>query len=80
MGDTGLKLFSRSDLLKGYNVLTTLSEMNYLHGSSFKSTKNELSEKNIAYSNALLNGNEIYCSLYKMDNSAWTRTSLSPWT
>lgn len=81
--NNGLKLFSSSssssgDLLQGYNVLTTLGEMSYLHGSSFDNTKKELDEKNIAYSNALLDNTEIFYSLYRMDNAAWTLLFLVP--
>ena len=81
--DNGLKLFSSSssstgDMLKGYNVFTTLNGMDYLHGTSFASAREELAEHNIAYSNALLDGTEIYYSLYKMDNAAWTLIFLVP--
>ena len=81
--DTGLKLFSSSssssgDLLKGYNVFTALSNMQYLHGSDFADTMQRLESNKIAYSNAVLNGTEIYYALYKMDNSAWTLIFLVP--
>ena len=80
----GLKLFSSSsssstgDMLKGYNVFTTLNGMDYLHGTSFASTRDELAEHGIAYSNALLDGTEIYYSLYKMDSAEWTLIFLVP--
>ena len=79
--DNGLKLFSSSssgDLLKGYNVFTTLRNMSYLHGTSFEDTSAALSEHGLAYSNALLGDKEIYYSLYKMDSSAWTLIFLVP--
>ena len=79
--DTGLKLFSSSssgDLLKGYNVFTTLSSMKYLHGSDFSDTMQKLKSNKIAYSNAVLDGTELYYALYKMDNSAWTLIFLVP--
>lgn len=78
---TGLKLFSSSssgDLLKGYNVYTTLGGMDYLHGTTFDNAMAELREKNLAYSNALLGDTEIYYSLYKMDASEWTLIFLVP--
>lgn len=76
----GLKLFSSSsgDLLKGYNVYTTLGGMSYLHGTSFDDAMTELKDKNLTYSNALLGDTEIYYSLYKMDNSEWTLIFLVP--
>lgn len=80
--NNGLKLFSSSsssgDILQGYNVLTTLSEMSYLHGTSLNDALSELAENNLAYSNALLDGTEIFYSLYKMDNAAWTLIFLVP--
>ena len=81
----GLKLFSSSsssssdnELLKGYNVLTSLSGMDYLHGSSFAATQNELDESGIAYSNALFDDTEVYYALYRMDNAVWTLVFLVP--
>ena len=63
----GLKLFSSSgssgDLIKGFNVFNSLDSLKYLHGSSFANTKKELDIDKLAYSNALLNGEEIYYSL-----------------
>ena len=80
--DNGLKLFSSSsssgDLLKGYNVFTTLQNMRYLHGTSFEDTSAALMNNGLAYSNALLGDKEIYYSLYKMDSSAWTLIFLVP--
>ncbi len=82
----GLKLFSSSssssssdnELLKGYNVLTSLSGMDYLHGSSFAATQNELEQNGIAYSNALFDDTEVYYALYRMDNAVWTLVFLVP--
>lgn len=78
----GLKLFSSSDkngdLLKGYNVYAVLNSMSYLHGSDFADAKRELSSSGTAYSNAVLDGTELYYSLYKMDNAEWTLLFLVP--
>lgn len=77
----GLKLFSSSsgsDLLKGFNAYNSLRELKYLHGSSFDNAKKELEKEKAAYSNALLDGQEIYYSLYQMDNAAWTLLFLVP--
>lgn len=77
----GLKLFSSSssgDLLRGFNVYSSLESLKYLHGSSFEDTKTELDKNGLAYSNALLNGEEIYYSLYKMDNAEWVLIFLVP--
>ena len=78
--DDGLKLFSSSsgDLLKGCNVFTTLRGMEYLHGTTFESANREFRENHIAYSNAVLDGTELFYALYKMDNSAWTLIFLVP--
>lgn len=77
----GLKLFSSSqegDLLKGFNVYNTLKNMQYLHGSSFDKAKKELDQKGIAFSNAVLKNKEIYYSMYKMDNAAWSLIFVVP--
>ena len=77
----GLKLFSSNssgDLLKGFNVYSSLDSLKYLHGSSFEDTRAELDKNGLAYSNALLNGEEIYYSLYKMDNAEWVLVFLVP--
>ena len=76
----GLKLFSSSggDPLKGFNVYSSLSSLKYLHGSSFEDTRDELDKNGLAYSNALLNGEEIYYSLYKMNHAEWVLVFLVP--
>ena len=76
----GLKLFSSSgdDIIKGFNVYHVLNNLDYLHGSTFSLTRQELEENKIAYSNALLNGTEIYYALYQMDNAEWTLLFLVP--
>ncbi len=78
----GLKLFSSSsstgDLLKGYNVYSVLQSMNYLHGSTFDSARKELEDNGLSYSNAVLDGTELYYALYHMENSAWTLVFLVP--
>ena len=78
--DNGLKLFSSSgdDLLKGYNVFSTLRSMDYLHDSSFENTNKEFEENHIAYSNAMLGDTELFYTLYKMDSAAWTLIFLVP--
>ena len=81
----GLKLFSSSsnsnstgDLLSGYNIYSALEKLEYLHGSSFADTRKELEKGHIAYSNALVDGEEIYYSLYQMDSAEWTLIFLVP--
>ena len=78
----GLKLFSSSgnagNLLKGYNIYNVLGKLEYLHGSSFEEAKKDLDKNKITYSNAVLNGEEIYYSLYQMENAAWTLIFLVP--
>lgn len=47
--NNGLKLFNsnNTELLKGQNVYTVLSQMSYLHGSSFQQAKAELQENGV---------------------------------
>jgi len=74
----GLKLFSSSSSklsgahIEGYNVYSVLEKMQYLHESSFEETKQKLDANGLAYSNAVLNGDEYFYSLYHMKNSEWT--------
>ncbi len=78
--DTGLKLFSSDNgkTLKGFNVMTTLENMEYLHGTSFADTRQVFEEKSLAYSNAVLGDTEYYYALYRMDSAAWTLIFLVP--
>lgn len=39
--------------------------MTYLHGTSFEAAKRELDSSGLAYSNAVLNGDEYYYALKK---------------
>lgn len=57
---------------------TTLNGMSYLHGTSLADTMKVFTEKHIAYSNAMLGDTELYYSIYKMDNSAWSLIFLVP--
>lgn len=70
----GLKIFSDSDknLLPGYNLFQVLEQMEYLHGSSFQETKKTFEETGSAYSNAILDGEEYYYALHRMNDAAWT--------
>ena len=78
--NNGLKLFNsnNTELLKGQNVYTVLSQMSYLHGSSFQQAKAELQENGVCYSNAVLDGTEYCYSLKQMENAAWTLAFLVP--
>ena len=75
----GLKLFSSrstsedgSALIQGYNVYHVLEKMQYRHGSSFDAARSELEQNGLSYSNAVLNGDEYYYSMYRMENAEWT--------
>ena len=57
---------------------TALNGMSYLHGTSLADTMKVFTEKHIAYSNAMLGDTELYYSIYKMDNSAWSLIFLVP--
>ena len=80
LDNDGLKLFNsnNTELLKGQNVYTVLSQMSYLHGSSFQQAKAELQEDGVCYSNAVLDGTEYFYSLKQMENAAWTLAFLVP--
>ena len=75
----GLKLFtSGKTLLKGYNVYSALSDLEYLHGSSYDIAKKCLEKNNISYSNAVLDGKEIYYAFYHMKYAKWTLVFMVP--
>ena len=75
----GGRLFSSGDdTLLGYNAYATLKEMTYLHGTSFEAAKQELDSSGLAYSNAVLHGEEYYYALKKMNNADWTLLFLVP--
>ena len=76
----GIKLFSSNSikLLDGYNIFKVLSGMEYLHGTSFADAKKELEESQTAYSNAVLDGEEIYYALFNMESAEWTLLFMIP--
>ena len=80
LDDNGFKLFNANDteLLKGHNVYTVLSQMSYLHGSSFAAAKEWLARTGSCYSNAVLDGTEYYYALKQMENAQWTLAFLVP--
>ena len=80
LDDNGFKLFNANDteLLKGHNVYTVLSQMSYLHGSSFAVAKERLARTGSCYSNAVLDGTEYYYALKQMENAQWTLAFLVP--
>lgn len=69
---------SGDDTLLGTNAYDTLQEMTYLHGTSFEAAKRELDSGGLAYSNAVLNGDEYYYALKEMDGTGWTLLFLVP--
>ena len=80
LDNSGLKLFNSNDteLIKGHNVYTVLSQMSYLHGSSFGKAKAQLRAEGVCYSNAILEGKEYFYSLKQMENAQWTLAFLVP--
>ena len=80
LDNNGFKLFNANDteLLKGHNVYTVLSQMSYLHGSSFAAAKERLVRTGSCYSNAVLDGTEYYYALKQMENARWTLAFLVP--
>ena len=80
LDNSGLKLFNSNgtELIKGHNVYTVLSQMSYLHGSSFEKAKAQLHATGVCYSNAVLEGTEYFYSLKQMENAKWTLAFLVP--
>ena len=80
LDNDGFKLFNANDteLLKGHNVYTVLSQMSYLHGSSFAEAKVRLARTGSCYSNAVLDGTEYFYALKQMENAQWTLAFLVP--
>ena len=80
LDNDGFKLFNANDteLLKGHNVYTVLSQMSYLHGSSFAAAKARLARTGSCYSNAVLDGTEYFYALKQMENAQWTLAFLVP--
>lgn len=77
----GLKLFTGSDgkdLLKSFNVFSELRNMRYLHDLTFDDTLEDMQNTGLAYSNAILDGEEYFYALYQMDNAEWTLLFLVP--
>ena len=75
----GGRIFSSGDdTLLGYNAYATLKEMTYLHDTSFEAAKRELDSSGLAYSNAVLHGDEYYYALKQMNNADWTLLFLVP--
>ena len=80
LDNAGFKLFNanNTELLKGHNVYTVLSQMSYLHGSSFAEAKERLARTGSCYSNAVLDGAEYFYALKQMENAQWTLAFLVP--
>ena len=80
LDNNGFKLFNanETELLKGHNVYTVLSQMSYLHGSSFAAAKERLARTGSCYSNAVLDGTEYFYALKQMENAQWTLAFLVP--
>ena len=80
LDNSGLKLFhsNGTELIKGHNVYTVLSQMSYFHGSSFEEAKAQLHATGVCYSNAVLEGTEYFYSLKQMENAQWTLAFLVP--
>lgn len=79
--EQGLKLFSGStnkDVIEGFNVFSVLRGMSYLHDSSFDDTLSTMQEKGLAYSNAVMDGEEYYYAMYRMDSAEWIVLFLVP--
>lgn len=80
LDQNGSKIFSSNsiELISGHNVYSVLRQMEYLHGSNFEQTQQELNSNGIAYSNAVLDGEEYYYALRHLDTADWTLMFLIP--
>lgn len=80
LDQNGSKIFSSNsiELISGHNVYSVLRQMEYLHGSNFEQTQQELNSNGIAYSNAVLDGEEYYYALRRLDTADWTLMFLIP--
>lgn len=81
LNQQGMKLFNSSntnELIEGYSAYTVLAEMDYLHEHSFEDAKADLAEKGCGYANAVMNGEEYYYALYKMEHAEWILLFLVP--
>ncbi|WP_455501686.1 ATP-binding response regulator [Gemmiger sp.] len=81
LDNQGAKLFSGENggnYLDGFNAYSALQKMRYLHGTSFDEALNALQQNGTSYSNAVLNGEECYYALYRMDNAAWQLLFIVP--
>lgn len=75
----GSKLFSSNNSpIRGHNAFSVLKQMRYLHGSSFDKAAAELEANGVAYSNAVLDDEEYYYALSRMDSADWTLVFLVP--
>lgn len=81
LNQKGMKLFRSNDnneLVEGYNAYSVLEGMEYLHEHSFEDAKADLEESGCGYANAIMNGEEYYYALYKMEHAEWTLLFLVP--
>ena len=80
LDQNGSKIFSANstELLSGHNVYSVLRQMEYLHGSNFEQAQQKLNECGIAYSNAVLDGEEYYYALRHLSQAGWTLLFLIP--
>lgn len=80
LDQNGSKIFSANstELLSGHNAYSVLRQMEYLHGSNFEQAQQELNESGIAYSNAVLDGEEYYYALRHLKSAGWTLLFLIP--
>lgn len=80
LDQNGSKISSANstELLNGHNAYSVLRQMEYLHGSNFEQAQQELNKSGIAYSNAVLDGEEYYYALRHLKRAGWTLLFLIP--
>lgn len=78
----GMKMFrssnSSTNLVGGYNAYSVLERMDYLHGHSFNDARSDLDKTGHGYANAILDGEEYYYALYRMEHADWVLLFLVP--
>lgn len=80
LNDEGEKMFADSPqkLITGENAFEMLKTLKYSHGSSYAQTMEVFVRDGVAYSNAVIDGDEYYFALYQMKNSEWIILFLVP--
>lgn len=74
IGEDGSRVYhiGECDPLKSTDLYDALSELDYIHGNSFSQVMNDLASDGIAYSDAVMGGEEYCYTLYRTDGALWS--------